>query len=792
VSVDTYSRMSAAKLVSHIGLLVLVAGAPLAIGCVHPPAMLAAGAVAAIAFAALLRRRRETEREVRVPALGWILLGVTVFTALQCVPLPAAILKVIAPANHRLFVDTLGDLGLYGPGSWRPLSLDPPATLWETLKIATLAATFLLAANLEEHRHRRQTLLLVIGGAGLVMMAVGVAQTSAGTDKIFGVFQPWSVGRPRGVVFTTFVNANHSAAFLSVSAAAWVGLAAATSDLAKRVLCVIAAVVAGAGVFLAVSRGGIAGFVVAQVAVVGLLLFRRRRAATDGAPPRRGRLRPLLRLWVPLVLAGAIGVGLWLAYEPLVGRLGGQMLSQEVRPEVWKQAMPMLRDHRWLGIGRGAFGTSYARYKESPRFYTYSHLENEYLQLPIDLGVPVGAGLLLCLGIAAAGWLRRGDRGPAQAAALAGLAGLAAHAAGDFNLEILGVALPAAALAGMLAATTPPGALTRDRIPRRASRGTLMLLPLALVALFALGLTPLATWSERDAARLSARRREPLASFLARAQAVVRRHPADYLPYAIVGDRLAEARDERALRWLNRAMILNPTHPGPHLVAARALRASGHAAQALVEYRAGLARQPRQGPAILVELVQSYPDAAALLQAMPDRPDYHSALVAALAAAQRPQQAEEVARLAHGRWPRDPAALTHLVALAQARRDLGAAETWARALLAADGGPRSWAALGGILCATERQAECLSHYQAARERHPGDLGILVGLSSAYVGLKRFPEARRTADAIGSLPSVSPAVLARMHDQLAVIDEADGRPHRAEWERGEARRLRSGP
>ncbi|HEY3354968.1 MAG TPA: hypothetical protein VGQ83_17070, partial [Polyangia bacterium] len=201
-----HGSTSIAKVTSHAGLLALVAGAPLAIGCVHPPAILAAGAVAALAFAAMLLRRRETERQVRVPALGWVLLAVTAFTALQCVPLPASLLKLIAPANHRLFVDTLGDLGLYGPTSWRPLSLDPPATLWETLKIAIIAATFLLAANIEEHTERRGLLLLVIGLTGVAMMLVGVSQTTAGTTKIYGLFQPWSTGRPTGAIFTTFVN----------------------------------------------------------------------------------------------------------------------------------------------------------------------------------------------------------------------------------------------------------------------------------------------------------------------------------------------------------------------------------------------------------------------------------------------------------------------------------------------------------------------------------------------------------------------------------------------------------
>jgi O-antigen ligase/tetratricopeptide (TPR) repeat protein len=782
--------------VSHIGLLVLVAGAPLAIGCVHPPAILAAGAVAAVAFAAMLWRRATTDRQVRVPALGWVLLGVVAFTALQCVPLPAGVLKAIDPAAHRLFTDTLGDLGLYGPGSWRPLSLDPPATLWETLKIAIITATFLLAANLEEHHDRRTLLLLALGGAGVVMVFVGIVQVTAGTSKIYGLFQPWSTGRPSGVVFTTFVNANHGAAFLGLAAAAWVGLAAGTDDLAKRTLCVIGAVMCAAGIFLAVSRGGITAFAFAQLALVGLLLaLRSPRGHADDEKRRRtlrDRLRPLLRLWLPLVLAAGVGVGLWLAYEPVAAKfatIDAEKEREAGRPKVWADALPMLRDHAWVGAGRGAFAPAYPRYQKGEGWTTYSHLENEYLQLPVDLGIPVGGGLLVCIALAAFGWLRRCNRGAHHAAALAALGGLAVHAFTDFNLETLGVALGAAALAGMLAAATPAGPLSEGRVPRRASQWTLAPLPLAILVFGALGLTGLGTWAERDAEALGRARRDPVDAFVKRAEVAVKRHPADYLQYAIAGAHLADRRDARALRWLNRAMVLHPRHPGPHVVAARALRAAGHTDQALVEYRAALERRTTQP--VVPELVGYYSEVPDLLRALPDQAERYHDLVAALVQVKRPADALLVAQAGQRRWPQDPALLRDLAGLALTRQDAAAAEQWARKLLAADGKPASWVLVGSTLGAPGRELDRLAVYQEAIRKHPADVEILAGLAGALASLKRFDEARREAEKIQNAPTVTPAALARMHDQLAAIDEADGRVHRAQWHRGQAGRLRSG-
>jgi O-antigen ligase len=775
---------------------VLVAGAPLAIGCVHPPAILAAGLVAAIAFGAMLWRRAATDRQVRVPALGWVLLGVVGFTALQCVPLPAGLLRLIDPAAHRLFTDTLGDLGLYGTGSWRPISLDPPATLWEALKLAIITATFLLAANLEEHHDRRSLLLLAIGGAGVAMVFIGIIQVTAGTNKIYGLFQPWSTGRPSGVVFTTFVNANHGAAFLGLAAAAWVGLAAGTDDLAKRTLCVIGAVMCAAGIFLAVSRGGITAFAVSQLALVGLLLALRspHRHHDDEAraPTLRSRLRPLLRLWLPLVLAAGVGVGLWLAYEPVAAKfatIDAEKEREAGRPKVWADALPMLRDHVWVGTGRGAFAPAYPRYQKGENWTYYSHLENEYLQLPVDLGVPVGGGLLICIALASLGWLRRCNRGAHYAAALAGLGGLVVHAFTDFNLETLGVAAGAAALAGMLAAATPAGALSDGRVPRRASQWTLAPLPLAILVLGALAFTRHGTWSEQDAEALSRARRGATDAFVARAQAAVKRHPADYLQYAITGTHLAAKRDPNALRWLNRAMILHPRHPGPHVVAARALRVGGHADQALVEYRAAIALKTTQP--VLPEMVAVYPEVKDLLRAMPDRAEHYNALVGALGAAKRFDQALEVATEGQRRWPQDQALLRDLASLALGRKDPATAESWARRLLAVDDKPTSWVLVGSTLSAPGREQDLLAHYQAAVRKHPADVELLAGLAGALAALKRFDEARQTAEKIQNAPTVTPAALARMHDQLAAIDEADGRVHRAQWHRGQAGRLRSG-
>ena len=59
----------------------------------------------------------------------------------------------------------------------------------------------------------------------------------------------------------------------------------------------------------------------------------------------------------------------------------------------WSPALQLVRDYPLTGIGRGAFGTVYPAYKTEPELVTFTHLENEWLQAPVELGLP--AGLLL-------------------------------------------------------------------------------------------------------------------------------------------------------------------------------------------------------------------------------------------------------------------------------------------------------------------------------------------------------------------------------------------------------------
>ena len=90
-------------------------------------------------------------------------------------------------------------------------------------------AVFLTAANLNDHLNR----LRLVGGfvqwAGLAVAGVGIVQTVLGADEIYGIYQA-SVSLENQVFLTSFVNPNHAAALMLLSASISFGLWVSSSD----------------------------------------------------------------------------------------------------------------------------------------------------------------------------------------------------------------------------------------------------------------------------------------------------------------------------------------------------------------------------------------------------------------------------------------------------------------------------------------------------------------------------------------------------------------------------------
>src|SRR5690606_21657464 len=107
--------------------------APLALGMVHLPVVLAISGLAWLALGLLVIARGP--KPLRIGWFGAALLGLAFATALHLVPLPFGLVRLLSPETARINEIALGP----APGP-RPLSLDLPATWTALVKALGLAA----------------------------------------------------------------------------------------------------------------------------------------------------------------------------------------------------------------------------------------------------------------------------------------------------------------------------------------------------------------------------------------------------------------------------------------------------------------------------------------------------------------------------------------------------------------------------------------------------------------------------------------------------------------------------
>lgn len=667
-------------------------------------------------------------RSREVPWCALALGGVVLVVGLQLVPLPPAA-HALSPGAQAVFRLSLEPLGAYP--AWRPLTLDVPATSRELGKAVACLAAFVAAWSYAETRRRRSRLVEALGFSAAV---VSVAVLGAG---LLG-WQPFLAGR------VPFVNPNHLAGFLDLTAFVALGLAV-RSHGQDRLVWGLTFAAASAVLFASLSRGGIVAYFVGLTIFAVLFLTRRREV------PVRRRVA---------ALAAFNGAGLcaaaYLALGPVEQELQtlASVTAQDAKIGLWPAGVRMIRDFPLVGVGRGAFASVFPAYKPDPTVLTFTHLENETLQPLIDLGLPGGLLLIGALGLL---WLRaavRKDLSAVEMGLVAGVAALLAHEQFDFSLELLGVAIPLSVSLGLLAR----GARV-VRVPRWLARAALAVLLLGGAA--GLG----------AAARLEADPATPIAEApperaleLAKRAAVLR--PGDYLPHAAAGARLwAAERCGEALPWLARATAFAPGVPEPHLYAARCL-ADRAPALARTEYRIAFVL----GHPVLEEATERWTELDHLGELVPETGDGLLALGAQLLS-RRPAEARQVFARAWEEYG-ERRALVPLgrAALATGERELALA--LARRVVEESPQDEDGHRLAAeSLVALGQPAEARAALERGVGAVPGSPTLLSMLAARLVSERRYSEARRVAE---SMPVRTGAELAHREQLVAGALAAQGR------------------
>ncbi len=412
---------------------------------------LAAVALLATAYFAFTRRANFAPR---LPAnRRWALLALLAVAAVQLVPLPLGLLRVLSPARASL-TEALGSIGT--PVRAAPLSVAPAAS-WEwAITLLGLILTYLLVRELSHRYEDRPWItaapLIVVA---TLQAALGLLQAALGaTSKMEG-----ATG--------SYANRNHFAGLLemclpfAVMGAATIFYGSRSNSRRdtplKPALLASGLLVCAAVMLLAVvaslSRMGFMA-TLAGLAVMGSLALSRGRGGVRFSAKTKNEMKQLalargrVLRWLPAVamVLAVFAAFVLLPTDQLIARFADISSSEEIsandRALIWSDTLRLAGAYPIFGCGLGAYESALLPFKTVAPLLAVDYAHNDYLQLLAELGILGFAPLLFLAVVVYARAVRHAMRlrpGPAAYLALAtagGLTAIAIHSLVDFNLYV--------------------------------------------------------------------------------------------------------------------------------------------------------------------------------------------------------------------------------------------------------------------------------------------------------------------------------------------------------------------
>jgi len=725
--------------------LALVVAAPLPFGAVGdaPRALLAFALAAALGLLWVDRR-----------ALGegarwtWRLAAATaVFGLLYLAPLPPSAVAALSP---RLAGEARASLAFPGAdpalsaaesslaaaaggvrteATWRPLGADPDANLEGLTRLGLALAAFLVGLAATARREDRRLAAGAAAVAALVEAVYALAESLSGSYSIWGWKNIYYSGRACG----TFVCPNHFAALLSLGLFALVGLLASRprGEAPERdeerapgpARMLVFATVAGV-VIVALLWSRSRGALVAGA--VGVALFAAGLAAKRGVGRDRGLVLGAAAALVAVLVVGAAMLKPVTVLNASVETAPEQMAG---RVELMTFGAQVARAYPLVGIGPGAFPVVHRNFRPDDMGLVYDHVHSDYTEWWVEtgpLGVALLAAWLVFLTVGAAR-VFGGHRDRALTLALAaGLAALGIHEIAEFSLQLPGVAVPAAFLAGALLAPLLWHPAPAERIPSKPGAARGIVLAALAAGLAVLGLATFWTartfgagtlralpafaspdqlreYSQAETQEVLARlgdrapgaaetRRLGLAYLAAqraaaraplRADAQIAAWESGEALSLALGDRAPAGAPEALRHYLERASALDPANRPLRLRVGRYWLALGDRARGFAQFRRLLAMDASFAPAVYDTLGGKDAALEDLLAATPNKPGAALALGLYLRGARQDLAgAQMVFERAVARNPEDPALRRELAGtyLWRQRPDLALATLDARPL----------------------------------------------------------------------------------------------------------------
>jgi O-antigen ligase len=333
-------------------------------------------------------------------------------------------------------------LWAYAPGTRGTISLDPAATRLELVKLAGLAALFVLGAGFGARRETAERLAAYVGYAGILYCAWSFFAWITTPTSIFGTPRPYGVDRLGG----SFLSSNTAATlFAALSVMALLALmrpftrtrrageSRRLDELTALWPEALLLVLALSCLLMTVSRGGLIAFVAASLVSIGCLAWIKssQRSLTGGF------------VAVVSLLLFATAVVFLVSGERTAARLIQTDPLNNDRLEVFAAFWPTIKASPWLGYGLGSFSSINflsITGQNALALGVIGAAHNVYLQWLLQEGAPGALAMFGCVGVVLAvtvrGAARRATQQTLVISCLAVAVVFAVHGLVDYALEV--------------------------------------------------------------------------------------------------------------------------------------------------------------------------------------------------------------------------------------------------------------------------------------------------------------------------------------------------------------------
>ena len=372
----------------------ILATIPLLFGAVHPLIQGIYSSAILLSSGIWLVLNFETVRSNKVTFMTVIPLIFLAFILFTSIPLPVQIVKILSSTRAEILLQAL-DIGQLNDVN-STLSYYSPASQFYAIYGFALFLFYISTSNLLEADDRVTKTLWIITFVGVFEAVYGLLQ--ALIPSIGVLWLHTNVGA-EGCARGTIIYRNQYAAFLNMcwpmSLALGISLyrpiverfiffkkKKKTMTVTDRLLFLFqkAAIPLWSSAFMILavifsrSRGGIIVMMILAFLLIVFLPLSRRAKITTGS---------IYSIFV-LIYGGAIG------FQNVIARFLTFYDSALGRFTLWIDSLSMLKDHIITGIGMGTYGLMSPVYLSLvPDTAWYDHAHNEYVELLVELGLPM-------------------------------------------------------------------------------------------------------------------------------------------------------------------------------------------------------------------------------------------------------------------------------------------------------------------------------------------------------------------------------------------------------------------